>query len=425
MSDLDTRALNCFLRLPKELIFTFMNTGQLTEELFITRKAEFIYLRDYISKHGQAPSLPLFKRKFPDFDCFKVKDPFEVFVEELLQRVQRNTMVELVNAIGNDDQLLEDLDGCIEKLNATAIQIAQYDPSNSDHEYTTGYDDRIRRYNDRKQNLALMTFTTGCATMDTYLGGGLFAPQLGVLAADPKMGKTWWLVNCAVANYRAGKSVLIITPEMSHAEIEQRIDAMRFELPYDQLRMGKLTKKQEARWKARAKKDTLPLHIVDATEAAFTPAHLRAKVELYKPNIVLVDSAYMMQCDNPDGNYQDSHKLVKQIKTILKDCNIPGWFVVQMKRESEVDKDVSESAFRRIYGGDHWSQSCDVMLRLTGARSDKFRKLVLLANREGETFKEDVIGYSFDPSPEIGSVDSFKADEADLEEGDEYVEVKI
>jgi KaiC/GvpD/RAD55 family RecA-like ATPase len=429
VQDLETRTINKILRLTPSELPAFLNNQQITPKLFTKCEREYKFLRSYVSKYGLMPSKAMFSRHYPDLPRFKVRDPLDALIVELKQRAQRNIMVELVNNIGQDEALTDNLEDCLAKLGAATVEAAQFDPVSADFEYVKSFDRRYQSYLDRKNNLNGVRFSTGCEGLDKTLNGGLSAPQLMVLAGDPKLGKTWWLVNMICACVKQGRSPLLISPEMDEMEIMQRIDAMRFQLPHTAILTGTLNKKQEARWKNRVKQDTVPIFISDTThDTDFTPSKVLGKVEMYKPSIVLIDSAYYMRPDGYDqkhSSYLDNFALIKQLKNICKQKQIPMVCVVQMGRESEKTKLEGEAALRGIYGGDSWAQSCDVLVRLTGARAESFRKLVLLANREGIPFKEHYVKYSFDPYPEIHTVDEVTAEDAELDSGDEVLEVEV
>lgn len=414
MSDLDTRVINLIRLLPPHKVYSFLSSN-LDPKLFVTRKREFKFLRAYAAKHGQMPTRLLFKRKFPECPTFRVKDPLSELSEELKIRYQNNQVSEFVDSI-DPDTMREDLPEIMGKITALGLTLAQAETQASDHEYSSDFAQRYQTYKDRQVNIEHSTFTCGVPQMDEFLGGGITTPQLVVLAGDPKMGKTWFTVKLLAENYNKNKVVLYVSPEMSHVEIEFRTDALRFGLNYEALRMGKLSAKQVARWKSRAAQDMTPLYIVDTTQDyEFTPLKIAAKIELYKPDMVIIDSAYYLRADgvpnNKEESYLDRQRLVQQLKGLCKDKNLPIVCVVQMKSETEKNKLQNETALRGVYGGDHWAQGCDVLLRLTGNRSDTYRKLVLLANREGETFKEVLVKYQFDPHPHLEGVDSIPLSE--------------
>lgn len=428
MKDFESRVINSILRLPKHEIHTFLNS-QLRVELFSSRQSEFKFLRKHMAKHNVRPSKELFKRNFPNFVFCKVRDPLESLTEELLKRKQRNLLVDLVNKLGDESSLQEDLPECIAEVAKASIDVNKFNINNSDHEYVQGAKERRLVYEDRKVNLAAATFSTGCDVMDSYLAGGFKAPQLCVIAGDPAMGKSWLMVNMAAKNRAMGKKGLIISPEMSHIEVEFRLDALQYELPHGELIAGKLTKKQEARWRARMNAQTTPLHICDVTDdTQFSPTKLLGKIEMYRPDYVIVDSAYYMVSDTADpkrSSFQDNMDLVKQLKGLCKQKNIPIICIVQMNRDSEKNKMTGESALRGIYGGDHWAQGCDVLLRLTGARSEAFRKFIKLKDREGAAFQEDMLKFEFSPCPSIYSVTNYTAADDDLDVGDEVLEIEV
>ena len=419
MSDLDTKVINLLLKLPEHKVFSFLSSP-IEKKLFVTRKREFNYLRQYAAKYGKMPSRSLFKRRYNDFTFQKVSDPLAELEEELKVRYQNNQIAEFVDSI-DPDNMREELPRIMTELTSLNLTLAQAETAASDHEYSSDFESRFQTYKDRADNLSQATFTTGVESMDGFLGGGITSGQLVVIAGDPKLGKTWLTINMLAANYNKNKVVLYVSPEMSHIEIENRTDAMRFKLNYELLRMGKLNKRHVARWRSGAAKDLTPMYIVDTTQDyEFTPLKIAAKIEMYKPDMVIVDSAYYLRPDGmPAGkeeSYLDRQRLVQQLKGICKDKNISMTCIVQMKAETERNKLSGESALRGVYGGDHWAQGADVLMRLTGNRADSFRKLILLANREGETFKESLVKYEFDPYPNLEGIDSVPVSEGSDED---------
>lgn len=425
MKDLETRAVNSILCLPDDRIFALLNAGHIKSELFASREPEYKFIREYVVKYNKIPSKNAIRQAFPEFPIFNVKDPYEFFVEQVMVKAQRNLIVDFVNKVG-EQELMEDVSAVIRDAQKLVLAAAAFDPMNTDHQYLSSSAERLQTYKDRKENLAASTFTTGCKVMDKHIGG-IRPAQLIVVAGDPKLGKTWFLVNMIVKNYEAGKRCLLISPEMTAEEIEMRVDSMRFQLNHESMEQGKLGPMKEAKWKKGLKDSTHELFITDATEDGdFTPTKVLAKIEVVKPDIVFIDSAYFMVPDGYDkfAGHSNSMKLVKQIKQICKLKKIPCVCVVQMNRDSEKDKQNGESALRSIYGGDHWAQGCDVLLRLTGMRAESIRRLVCLANRGGKGYAEDILKYEFDPSPDIHSIENYKEDE-ELEKDDEILTVKF
>lgn len=424
--DIEERALNALMRLPvSEAVEAAVSmAGQ--ADIFVAYKTEFEWLREHIIKHGKPPSKALVQRRFPDMDCRPVKDAFSALHEELIERKQKNIIVDMINDIGTDTLLADDPKACFQKVDEAMALVHAFDTKAADSEYVTSAQQRMDRYSDRAANFSSNAFTLGAARMDAHIGGGFVAPQLVVLAGDPGLGKSWMLIQAAAANYAQGKRVMIITPELDRAQIEDRMDAMRYQLSYDDLRRGQLSPKALARYKNQMKKDTLPLHIIDTTEdPVFTPSRVASKVERYQPQIVLIDSAYYLEADNVsrnDAGYKTSQNLCKQLKNVCKRHSIPIMVVVQMDRESERRDVAADKAGRHIYGGDAWMQAADVLLRLTGKRDQKYRRLQCLKQREGECFCEDLLRFEFDPCPEIESIQNISFEEVP---DDDTVEVDI
>lgn len=424
--DIESEYINAVLHLPAHEAH-LAGQAKITSDLFITHKPEHEYIKNYLARVGRPPTKSLFARKFPDFDIELSNETVEDLGNELLDRYRRNIIVDVVNEI-DEDELRANLEHHIKELEKTVITLAAHNTQDSDDDYRQSHRKRLQSYKERKANLQSKIFHTGCDKTDVFLDGGIFPGQLVTLAGDPGMGKTWWLVNAAIKNYLVGKSVLIISPEASKEEIQERIDAMMFQVNYTRLRMGKLDPPEETKFKrgmlAQSKRK-VPLVITDCSEEAnYTPNHVAAKIDIYKPSIVFIDSAYYLKVENPKGSYTDSMNLCKQLKIICKRTDTPIVCVVQMDRESEQNAVQGGAALRRMYGGDAWAQTSDLVFRLTGNRNEDYRRLINLKNRVGPTYNEDILKYSFKPYPEVKSTDSYVSEDEDSDD-DEVVSIEV
>ncbi|RKY42038.1 MAG: hypothetical protein DRP85_04090 [Candidatus Makaraimicrobium thalassicum] len=77
--------------------------------------------------------------------------------------------------------------------------------------------------------------TTPWNTLTSYLNGGWIVGYLYVLIGPPKIGKSSFLLNAALAAVMSGHDVLYYTMEIKRAEIEKRLDARIAALPIDEL----------------------------------------------------------------------------------------------------------------------------------------------------------------------------------------------
>ncbi|MEM9553167.1 MAG: replicative DNA helicase [Acidobacteriota bacterium] len=187
---------------------------------------------------------------------------------------------------------------------------------------------------------------------------GLVPGNLIILAGRPGMGKTSFAINVAQhVALREGRTVGVFSLEMGEQELVQRILSSEADLPFGQLRSGKLSENQ---WSLLY--DTIrtihegPLYIDDSpnpslVEIASKSRRLQAEHGL---SLLIVDYLQLMQAG---GRYESRQLEIAAIsrgmKQLAKELNIPVVALSQLSRQTE----------RRA--GDHRPQLSD--LRESGA----------------------------------------------------------
>jgi replicative DNA helicase len=82
--------------------------------------------------------------------------------------------------------------------------------------------------------------TTGFASLDRVLGGGIRRQDLIVLAGDVASGKSCLALAIAIRAARAGIPTLYLSGEMSADRVLERALAIEGRAPVDDLRQGRL-----------------------------------------------------------------------------------------------------------------------------------------------------------------------------------------
>ena len=165
----------------------------------------------------------------------------------------------------------------------------------------------------------------------------LFVARLGV-------GKTWTLVQLALHAWHVeGKKVLFATTEMSYEKILQRMVAMHFRLPYDDVRKGKLSPFAEPKMRDGIE-ELQPderLRIIGG-DFDFRIESLEAAIEECEPDILFLDGAYLLRVGG-DGRTEKAANSFDELKRVAKRHHIPVVASTQFNRDAKVNKAASAS----------------------------------------------------------------------------------
>lgn len=165
----------------------------------------------------------------------------------------------------------------------------------------------------------------------------LFVGRLGV-------GKTWILVQCAHRAWQMGHKVLIVSTEMNKRQMARRFFALHLEMPYNEVRRGKLGHHAEEKFFAGLDELMVQEGInIIAGDFDYSIDNVGATVEEEKPELLCVDGPYLIKNSGKDrhervsNNFDDFKKLGKRtgVSTITN---------LQFNRSAKTGQDQTISA---------------------------------------------------------------------------------
>ncbi len=180
---------------------------------------------------------------------------------------------------------------------------------------------------------------TGFASLDRVTSGWQKSDMI-VVAARPGMGKTAFVISMArnvAVDFK--HPVAIFSLEMSSVQLVNRLISGEAEIPAEDIRRGKFTKKEFEQFFHRTKQlSEAPLFIDDTP--ALSIFELRAKSRRLKQQhdikLIIIDYLQLMSSGGKGGNReQEISTISRSIKEIAKELDVPIIALSQLSRNVE------------------------------------------------------------------------------------------
>lgn len=340
----------------------------------------FMYITDYFREHGEVPSLLVFRNDNPDIKLVEVDVPWT----DLLQRIKDKHIKGIMDSIldravqAADDG---DIHTAVNLLGSMVGRIHNDVPMSRDVDLTLNGAERLAAYLDKRNNPNTMVgIPSGFSVIDKATQG--FQPgQLITLTGLPKTSKSVLALLMAKAAQEYGKRVLYVTYEMTCEEIAQRLDAYRAGINDMKLLSGNLNDEE---WKklTRSVHETENLPPMVLSEDCMTVTAIGAKIDLLKPDIVIVDGVYMME--DEEGSDKNTPQALEHIVAGLKFMAMNRQICIVDVTQSNPDRakggKLNEDS---IAGSRSFTRYSNVVLGVERTDDKNVRKLRVIMTRRG------------------------------------------
>lgn len=344
---------------------------------------QYKFIMDYYREHGEMVGIGTF------CDTFKV-EPDKVdsrpafYLNALKERFIFATMADNVPKImrgikDNPREKLYEFQSLVASLAVDAVE-------SKDVLYSEDTELRIRDYEERMKSLGVTYLSMGCADMDKVFYG-YRKQDLITIGGKAGQGKSWLAVYLTYLLEKVllekesltGETcgdILFITNEMGEDEIKERLDCIKFRLPYESFLKGTLTAREKSRYyrgleelgKSRSK-----IRIVYSCQ---TIDELATYMGLYQPSAVFIDGSYLMEGKLQEG-WEKIVFITRNLKRLAKNFKTPIINTTQLKRGS--GKSGSKFA---LDGQDDfaysssYSQDSDIAIRMFQDADMKFHDFI-------------------------------------------------
>lgn len=275
------------------------------------------------------------------------------------------------------------------ELQSLISTLANTATETKDTVYSEDAEARISEYVERSKTSGVTYFSMGSEDMDKMFFG-YRQQDLITIGGRAGSGKSWLLVYLTYLlegvlkkHYEATgefREILFITNEMGEDEIKERLDCVKFKLPYQEFLEGKLTRKDKKRY-FDGLREMKRSHI-RIVYSCITLDDLEMYVDLYNPAATFVDGSYLMEPQLGEG-WEKITTITRGLKRITKSRRCPIINTTQLKRGS------GKGASKGFEGQDDfaysssYTQDSDIAFRMYQDADMKYHEITGLEVAKG------------------------------------------
>lgn len=247
---------------------------------------------------------------------FALEDLKASFVTKELHSWVRDALPEVSGAIGKDKQTM--LAAEATKLIGISLDLesrqTRIDLRESGVEMMEDYE--VRSLNNKTHEG--MHFGLPEIDAHTY---GIHPGELAVLAAGPKVGKSYWLDRVALKEWEQGRVVSLFTLENSIQMTRDRIACLATHVDPERWGHGECSTQEIQdvfRWIEGFEKSSNPLHIIAPEEAHRSAEEIVLKARLLGTESLIIDQlTFMTSSNSKSDRWVQIRDIMHQIKTMI------------------------------------------------------------------------------------------------------------
>ena len=344
------------------------------------------FVRNYYEQNQTVPPANIVKQQFNDFEYTSETGSTKHHLDELRTDFLNDNIKIMLRSAANEVQDGKATDALNNLVTETAnlkritSTVRDLDVSNVDD--AVAYFENIKRL----QESGMHGIYTGLAGFDNYMPAGITPGQFGVLLAYPAIGKSWMALYLAVQAWKHGKSPLIISLEMTEAEVRNRLFAIigNGMWSHRKLSSGNVEIDMFKKWMSKTFDGKPSIHIISNEGVGeVSPSVLRGKIDQYNPSIVFVDYLNLMTSNTrTESEVVKMKNLSRELKLLAISEQVP---IIAIS--SATPDDVTDMNSVPTLGQTSWSRQiaydADFLLALGRAANSDVIQAVFRKNRNG------------------------------------------
>jgi len=266
-----------------------------SEELFGSYQDVFSFIKDYYVKYKTVPDINLIETNFGSVEFPDTTAATAYLLEDLRGEYISNRMEQVM--LKSADAKIAGMSAPkrLEKMLASLSKLGQFssnvrDLSLTDAEAAAEYFAKIKIKSD--DNGGTPGIPTGFVTIDSAYPTGMAPGHNILLMGYTGKGKSMWSALLGVNAWLKGYKVMVVSLEMSPEEYRERVYAMMSEGMFniDNLATGEIDPDGFRTWAKKKFEGATDFIVVsNAGNTEVTPNTVQAKIDTYRPDIVIMD----------------------------------------------------------------------------------------------------------------------------------------
>lgn len=361
---------------------SILTLNGITEDYFITYGEEYSYIMNHIKNYGNVPDRETFLSKFPNFMLVDVTESDSYLIETFNEEHLYSLTVPVINKLAE----------IIQTDSRAAVEYLQSQlPSLTQHNIVLGKDiisradERLREWQQRKENPKNFSIPTGFQELDEITGGWQMGEEFGVIFARTGQGKSWILIKTLEHAWRLGKRVGLIEPEMSATKTGYRFDTLSGNISNTSLTRGQELEDYEE-YINNLKQNEVPFFVASPKDFRrnITVSKLRAFIESNKLDILGIDGISYLKDERKqkgDNRTTGLTNISEDLMDLSIELKIPILVVCQSNREGAKEEDGPDLENIRDSDGIAYNASTVIAVRQKGPGVE----FALRKNRNGRS----------------------------------------
>ncbi len=382
MSNAETNTLTAVLR--DKQIHVLMQANP--DVLFTSHHDIWQFIRDYVATNGTLPPEGLVVDSFRDFNPPSNVGATKHHLAELQEAYMDTAVREILRGAASKVQD-GDVNSAVDELISGASNLKKTTSAVKDIDLVDA-DSAVDHFKALQELNAMEGHgvRTGLHGFDAVLPGGIAPGMLGIILAYPGIGKSFLALFMAVKAWKQGKTPLILSLEMSEAEVRNRLYTILGEGIWSlrNLSSGNVELDTFKKWHKKVFTNMPPFYIVSTDGLGeVNTSTIRAKIDQYKPDFVVFD---YMQLGTPDQKSDNEvvrmKNLSREFKMLAMSSKVP---VIAIS--SATPTDVTNMSEPPTLGQTAWSRQiafdADWMIALGREPLGDVIEIVFRKNRNG------------------------------------------
>lgn len=356
------------------------------DAILVTHVDIWNFIKEYYANNNTVPPATVILDKFPDFIPEKGVGATKYHLDELrgeyLDRELRQIIRSAAEAVsdGEPTKSMEMLSVGVRNLNQEVNIVKDIDATDTDAAVA-----HVRRL--IENSTLAHGIKTDIIGLDMCFPSGIRGGQFGIVLAYPAVGKSFLTLYLLAQAWKQGFTPMIVSLEMSETEVRNRLYTIlgngRWSLR--KLSSGAVDIDEFEQWHHKMFDGKHPFHIIsmDSIGGEVTPEVIRAKIDQYKPDIVVAD---YMQLMSPSARAESEvvkmKNLSREMKLLAMSEKVP---IIAIS--SATPTDASDMSEPPTLGQTAWSRQiaydADFILALGRELTSDIMVVVGRKNREG------------------------------------------